>query len=274
MRTLGFVCAIAIFIAWFTTGAYARVVAGDLDNAVAVYYFTSLTASGNVLDYSTNGLHGSLFDGAQLSRISGRNCLSLGGNAAVFAAWDDQKFLSVSKEFSIVSWVKIPLQINTFAICVFAYNGPFEDRWGNIAADFTGSVCLEVDLDGALRGSYIYDDPTNEVGVIVKDRNVNNNRWHHIGFVINRNSQKLYLNGAQIAVFPVNEHRSFNGTGTYVSIGIEARGSVDNVGFFKNDLRDAQVNLIYSQGLANVISIASVDPGGKIATTWSALKQN
>ena len=52
MRTLAFVCAIAISIACFTTGAYARVIAGTLDNGVAVYYFTSLTASNQVQDYS------------------------------------------------------------------------------------------------------------------------------------------------------------------------------------------------------------------------------
>ena len=273
MKFLTFTCAIAILIAVCTTGADARVIAGDLENAVAVYFFNSLTASGNVFDYSTNGLHGSLFDGAQLGRISGRNCLSLGSNAAVFGAWADRKSLSVSKEFSIVSWVKIPLQINTFGICVFAYNGPFEDRWGNITEDFTGRVCLEVDVDGTLHGSYIYDDLTSEVGVTVTDRNVNNNRWHHIGFVINRNSEKLYLNGARIAVFPVNEHRSFSGTGTSIFIGVEARGSVDNVGFFRNDLTDAQVRLIYEKGLGNIISIAPVDPNGKVATTWGALKK-
>lgn len=272
MKTLTLTC--VIFMALSPTGASARVIAGDLDNTVAVYYFTALTASDNVYDHSMNGLHGALFNGARLGRISGRDCLSLGSNAAEFEASYHNKSLSVSKEFSIVSWVKILQQINTFAICAAAYNNPIGDRWGNFVADYTGGACLEIDVDGTLRGSYIYDDSTSDVWVEVSDRNVNNNRWQHIGFVINGNSRALYLNGVQIAVFPVNEHRSFNGTGTSIYIGEGARGSVDNVGFFKNDLTDAQVRLIYEKGLSNIISIAPVDPNGKVATTWGNLKNN
>ena len=71
MRTFAFIGAIATFIVCFATGVDARVIAGDLDNGVAVYYFSSLSRSINVWDYSGNGLHGSLFNNAQLSRISG-----------------------------------------------------------------------------------------------------------------------------------------------------------------------------------------------------------
>ena len=84
---------------------------------------------------------------------------------------------------------------------------------------------------------------------------------------------KLYLNGVCIVNQSVSGHQSFAGTGSLISIGENARGSVDNVGFFKNDLTNAHVQMIYNQGLENIISIAAVDPGGKVATTWGALKQ-
>ncbi|MDE0681593.1 MAG: hypothetical protein OXI63_01640 [Candidatus Poribacteria bacterium] len=45
------------------------------------------------------------------------------------------------------------------------------------------------------------------------------------------------------------------------------------MGFFRNDLTDTHVRMIYTQGLANIINIAGVDPGGKAATTWGTLKQ-
>ena len=84
---------------------------------------------------------------------------------------------------------------------------------------------------------------------------------------------KLYLNSTLIINRSVSAHPSFSGTGSFVSIGYDTRGSVDNVGFFKNNLTTAQVQLIYTVGLPNVINIAPVDPGGKVATTWAALKK-
>ena len=276
MKTLAFVCAIAIFIAWCTTEAYARVIAGDLENGVAVYYFSSLTDSGNVLDYSGNGLTGALFDGAQLSTVSGRNCLSLGTDAANLQAWDDNKPLSLSKEFSIVAWVKVPQQSNRFVIEIYAYNGPIADISNNVSAGSAGWVILGIFGSGDIYGNYVYTTNTGgsaAAAIQSANRNVNNNQWQHIGFVVNSTSTKLYLNGTRIGNKTVSGHESFAGTGSIVFIGWNARGSVDDVGLFKNDLTDAQVRLIYNQGLANIISIAPVEPGGKVATTWGALKQ-
>ena len=275
MKTLVFVSVIAIFIVLGTTGASASVIGGDLDNAVAVYYFSSLTNSGHVFDYSGNGLHGDLFDGARLRRISGRNCLSLGSNRANFQAWDDNKPLLVFKEFSIVAWVRIPRQSNDFLIQIYAYNGPIANIWDQVSVS-EGRVYLGILSSGDLFGGYIYE--FNIVGSAAAalestDRRVNNNRWQHIGFVVNDTSTKLYLNGTRIAHETISSHESFAGTGSIVFIGEDARGSVDDVGLFKNELTDAQVRLIYNQGLANIISIASVDPRGKAATTWGALKQ-
>lgn len=83
---------------------------------------------------------------------------------------------------------------------------------------------------------------------------------------------KLYLNGTRIANETISSHESFAGTGSIVFIGEGARGSVDDVGFFKDDFTDAQVKLIYDKGLGTIMSIAPVDPNGKVATTWGALR--
>ena len=84
---------------------------------------------------------------------------------------------------------------------------------------------------------------------------------------------KLYLNDTCIVDQSVSGHEALAGAGSLISIGDNTRGSVDDVGFFRNDLTDAHVQMIYNQGLENIISIAAVDPGGKVATTWGALKQ-
>ena len=49
-------------------------------------------------------------------------------------------------------------------------------------------------------------------------------------------------------------------------------GSVDDAGFFDDAFSDADIKLIYDVGLESIISIASVEPGNKATTTWSAIK--
>ena len=266
MRTLVYVCAIAISIAVLVPMASARVIGGDLENGVAVYYFTSLTDSGEVLDYSGNRLHGALFNAAQLSTAPGRKYLSLGSNAADFQASGDNKPLFVLKEFSIVAWVRIPQQLNNFDIRIQAYNGSIANVSDNINARSEGSVTLGVSGNGTLFGSYTEH-------TFIGSDSINNNQWEHIAFVANNTSFRLYLNGNRIDNLHISEHESFAGTGSFLSIGTDARGNIDEVGFFKNDLTDAQVRLIYDHGLANIINVASVDPSGKVSTTWGALKQ-
>lgn len=274
MRTLVYVCAIAMFIAVLAPKAAARVLGSDLQNGVAVYYFKGLTDLGDVLDHSGNGLRGGLFDGAQLSWDSDRDYLSLENKAATFQAWNDNKSLFLSNEFSIVAWVKIPRQFNNnFLIEICTYKGPITSIAHNIYTGCEGVLTLGVLTSGPVFGIYTYNK--NEASRYAESTEdpINNDRWEHIGFVVNSAMMKLYVNGVCIVNQPVGGHRSFAGTGSLISIGENAKGSVDSVGFFKNDLTNAQVQMIYTQGLENIISIAAVDPGGKVATTWGTLKQ-
>ena len=190
----------------------------------------------------------------------------LGSDEGFFWTWAENKSLFVSKEFSIVAWVKIPRQTYDFPIDVYADRSVDDFTW-----ESTGGVGLWVGADNTLRGDYSFG--VEWVNIVTRGRNVNNNRWHHIGFVINSFSMRLYLNGNRIATRSVNRHRSFNGPGSGIIIGASTRGSVDDVGFFRNDFSDAQIKLIYDVGLPNIISIAPVDPNGKVATTWGALKK-
>lgn len=273
MRTFGYVCAMVIFIAVLIPRATARVLGSDLDNAVAVYYFNALTNSGNVRDYSGNGLHGRLYGRAALRTVSDRDCLSIDTNAANLQAWDDNKPLSLSKTFSIVAWVRLPQQLNSFLIEIYTYNRPIENIKNNIYAGSEGSVTLGVLRDGVLFGGYAYNNNATSHAAESTARHISYNRWEHIGFVVNNSSMKLYLNGIRIVDKAVRGHEALAGAGSFISIGNNTTGSVDEVGFFKNHLTDAHMRMIYNQGLQNIINIAAVNPGGKVATTWGVLKQ-
>ena len=268
-QALTFVCATAMLLSWGPTPTEARVIANDLSaNAVAVYYFDAQN-NGFVTDYGTNRLTGGLFNNARIQNISGRRGLSLSTNAAEFAAWDGSRSLSVNREFSIVAWVKVPLQATNFIIDVWAYNIPFLDIW-EIFENHSGNVYLSINADNTMSGVYI--DHAQPSWVDAVGGNVSNNRWQHVGFVVNTTSMRLYLNGNRVANQPVNGHSAFRGIGTGIMIGHLARGVVDDVGYFRNDFTDAQVKLIYTAGLKNIISIAAVDPNAKAATTWGSLK--
>ena len=273
MRTLVYICAITIFIAVLIPMAPARVLGSDLENVVAVYYFNALTDSGNVRDYSGNGLQGRLYGGAALATVSDRDCLSMDSHAANLQAWDDNQPLSLSREFSIVAWVQLPQQLNSFLIEIYTYNRSIAHIKRNVYAGSEGSVTFGVLRNGALFGSYAYNNNATSHSAQSTGRNIGYNRWQHIGFVINDTSIKLYLNGIRITDQAVRGHEALAGSGSFISIGDNTRGNVDDVGFFKNDLTDAQVQMIYNHGLENIINIAAVDPGGKVATTWGALKQ-
>lgn len=269
MRIYTVVCAVIILLTSSATGADARVIGGTLDHAVAVYYFDRPTNAGQIFDYSGNGLHGNLFNGAELAWVSGRQCLSLGSHAAIFSAEDDNRSLSVSKEFSIVAWVKVPREGTGFLIGITAYNDQNTDE------GHQGSVDMEIKFNGTLLGAYASNLTGDIRWEVVKatGRNVNNDRWQHVAYVVSRNSMKLYLNGTRIVNRSVSAHLSFSGAGSFVSMGSDVAGSVDNVGFFKNDLTDTQIKLIYDSGLPFVIGVAPIDPSGKVATTWAGLKK-
>ena len=273
MRIFVYVCAITIFIAVLIPMATARVLGSDLANSVAVYYFNALTDSGHVRDQSGNGLQGRLYGGATLTTVSGRHCLSMESNVANLQAWDDNQPLSLSKEFSIVAWVQLPQQLNSFLIEIYTYNRPIAKIRKNIYAGSEGSVTLGVLRDGALLGSYAYNNNATSHSARSTGRHISYNRWEHIAFVVNTTSMRLYLNGIRIVDQPVRGHEALAGAGTFISIGDNTTGSVDDVGLFKNDFNDAQVRMIYNQGLQNIINIAAVEPDGKAATTWAALKQ-
>ena len=269
MKTLIYTTILAIA---FATNVNARVLAGDdLENAVAVYYFNQTSQLVHISDYSTNGLTGKLFSGAQIRTNSRRKCVYFNSNAANFAAWSDFKPLSVDRAFSIVAWVRVPSQSNNFEILLYTYDGSITDIWDNVSAGSTGGIFLSTDSDSYLRGGYADDSVILDTKVFA--RNLNSNQWRHIALVVSTTSIRLFLDGERIDNSSIRGHTAFSGDGTIIFIGDSARGYVDDVGMFKNDFSDAQVKMIYNTGLSNIISIAPVDPESKVTTTWGALKE-
>ena len=83
----------------------------------------------------------------------------------------------------------------------------------------------------------------------------------------------IFLGGSPLAEAEVTGYTSFLAGATLISIGKDAKGNlVDDAGFFVDTFSDGNIKFIYDADLENIISIASVDPAGKAATTWGAIK--
>lgn len=65
---------------------------------------------------------------------------------------------------------------------------------------------------------------------------------------------------------------TWNATSAYARV-IANNLSANSVAVYYFNFTDAQVELIYDAGLEKIISIASVDPNDKVATTWGTLKK-
>ena len=246
----------------------AAVIGGDYnDDIVAVYHFNAEVTEGFVRDYGVNAVPGSLIEGATLTKGKYGKGLSLPTKAANFFTFDPHISLESHNKFSIVAWVKIPNQADDFTLQAVALDP------GNTGNVLIGSIHLKVSSNGNLEGSY--HDVEDDKSSTLKTRNVkiSNNRWKHIAFTVSRAQIKFYLNGKPLGkAAPRTRDLSFSGAYTGISIGRDAIGMVDDVGFFSDTFSDADIKFIHKVGLESIISIASVDPEDKITTTWGTIK--
>ena len=135
-----------------------------------------------------------------------------------------------------------------------------------------GAARLTVKANGNLAGLYADIEDEKLLSIETSGKNVSNNRWHHIAFTVSRSEMKLYLDGESVKQKDVTGYTSFLGDETLISIGSDAIGRVDNAGFFDDTFSDVNIKFIYDSGLENIISIAPVEPGDKVTTTWGAIK--
>lgn len=265
MKILAF--SIAVLLISVSINATAAVIGSDYgDDIVAVYHFNSET-EGFVRDYGANAVTGVLLDDANLTDGKYGQCLSLAETTHKFAGLGTDAFLGSLNAFSTVAWVKIPSQDDDFYLTAAAL------ELGLLGSSTTiGVAQLIVKTDGNLKGVYADVEDENGIDIETTDQTVNDDTWHHIAFTVSKTQMKLYLNGESIAEEEVTGYTSFLTSQTLISIGKAAKGLVDDAGFFVDTFSDTNIEFIYDAGLENIISIASVDPAGKAATTWGAIK--
>ena len=262
------VLSVAVLLISVSIKTNAAVIGGDYnDDIVAIYHFNAEIGEGVVRDYGVNAVAGNLNEGATLTEGKYSQCLSLPTKAANFFTFDPHIFLDSHNKFSVVAWVKIPNQTDNFRLAALALDP------GGTENVLIGGVYITVKADGNIEGSYRDIEDDKGLTIATTKQNISNNKWKHIALTVSRSQMKLYLNGEPLGrAVDRTQDISFLGTYTGITIGHDAIGLVDDVGFFSDTFSDADIKFIHDVGLEKIISVASVEPGNKVTTTWGEIK--
>ena len=173
---------------------------------------------------------------------------------------------------SFVVWLKTDAQEGRLELLFY----------GDDLEGFTlSSRMLEIKADGTISflASHILPFPdigANGFGFVTEAQDILDNAWHHIAYSHYLGVHKVFVDGT--VIFQEKAWVS-DIAGSLFSIAIgNLRGDfvgealLDDVGIFGMDLSDEDVRAIYNKPISHFIKALPVDPKGKTATTWGALK--
>ncbi len=250
------------------------------DHTVAIYHFENRKDSG------PRGLDFKFVGNAKVARETGvitaqviaggkvGKALRLRGLGCLCTVDPDRHLAIVGGEFSIVAWVKIPKQENQFFISM--------EAWGNDDTEHrVGEIALVVNNDGNLIGSMSKGIARAGIGTNAWDnteRDVADNKWHHIAFTQYGDYLNLFVDGQLAKREKLDQYMGFIGNETLIRIGvhntIKSQILVDDLGFFETGFSPYEIKALRNSqsGLKGFLEVMPVDPADKVATTWGAMK--
>ena len=264
MKSLGFLIIL--------TFSFINVANSDLDSndtfnpVIAVYHFESKKRN-NLVEYTEDGgpryIHGALLDGASLSNKgkSGK-CLQLQNKATFGAATLSSPTLADS-QFSVVAWVKLPLQGDETVVNLAMIGYDKADR------TMFSMIVLSITPSGNLKARH--ENLLEDISITLesKNQNVSDNEWHHIAFSRSADTLKdvgdtyrlfgdtyrLFIDGKIVAAERSTKRPRFLGDLTCILIGDISKEMligdvlVDDVAFFEAGACITTIKKIYNNGL-------------------------
>ena len=238
-----------------------------LNSAIAVYYFEHLT------DFTVRGSDITLHNGATLieNGILEKG-MKITGNA-YFTSKPNLTSAAIGTEFSIITRVKMPKQKESYLHFGYGVH--------NANSKQVGSITMSIMPDGNIRGlraNYdINGQTTNEVKLKTFDKNVADNKWHHIAFTKYGHTYALFIDGELIGDLHTSTYYQVQADFPLIFVGgstsgIQGNAIIDNIGFFETGFSPFEIKAMYQNGLYNFLEVMPVDPQGKIATTWGEIK--
>jgi hypothetical protein len=218
--------------------------------------------SGDVAqDASGNGHDGGI-KGAKWIDGKFKKALEFDGNAHVNAG----EVPLPENKVTVVLWVSIDTSQQWIHIIE---NGVVENTWH-------GGFRLEVGGEGvtyiAIGDSSAYKDNAGN-GILTGWKY---NKWYHLGFTYDGETASHYHNGDETHTFNSNLDIT-KGVGTLIFGSMQGTqrfldGRIDDVAIFNAVLNKDDIKTIMNKGLLGIT--AAVFPLGKLATTWSNIKNS
>jgi len=225
-------------------------------------------------DASGNGNKGT-FQG-DVKWVPGKfgSAVAFDGTGATFVQVPSSDSLNMTKEVSVVFWVKTTKKM--------------VDMWGDRQA-VVGKHYLEYEVGIYMNGqihTYTSDGAGNyDEGIMTSfngklpegDADWVKDKWYHVAWTLKDQHEIAYVNGIKLAEYDKAHAGTKPGThpveiGRRVGGGIPVLGAVDEVGIFRVALSEADINVIYQRGLSFALGISPVEPKDKLATRWAEMK--
>ena len=238
---------------------------GIFDRVVAVYHFENTEDSGpREFDGVLTG-NASIVDDGKIDK-----CLQLRETDA-FGTIDAQFFSIIGREFSIVAWIKLPQQTDSFRIVASGKND--DDT-------YAGGIQLSIESSGNIKGMHFDFEDEKLESLETEDNNVADDSWHHIAYSKYADTYTLFIDGEVVETEHSTDYLGFVADGTFIIIAgpsdEDLTGSVlvDEVGFFETGFSVYEVKGLYDDGLTDFLEAMPVDPREKVATTWGVIKRD
>ena len=238
--------------------------AGLFDSVIAIYYFEDATDSG------PREFDGSLLENASIvdnGKVD--KCLRLQGEDSFGML--NTLFLGLNdREFSITTWIKLGQQSEEFYMALAGHN---DDN------TFDGSITLSVQSSGNIQGDQVDFEDEKLVSIESENKNVADNKWHHIAFTKYANTYSLFIDGEIVKEHQSNDYLGFVSDNTFITLSMNddtnITGSIfiDELGFFETGFSVYEIKGLYDDGLSDFLEAMPVDPQEKMATTWGELKR-
>ncbi len=241
------------------------------DELMLYYSFNANSlVDGEIIDGSGNENHG-LLKGTNLNIVDDgkvKECIQFPGTASDYISVRNLSYSTLFPELSIAVWIKTGVRgmISSWDRSEFFRFGAGDDVLGNLTFVGFDVCCPIIDWHG---------------NVVVTD-----DEWHHVVVTFDAEMKRIYVDGELDVEAPTDTNEQMIGKDItrfgFIGIGSEAAAFDANVGpsWAFNGLMDEY--LMYHRALtADEVSrlaaaptdpLTSVQPAGKLSTTWAQIK--
>lgn len=234
----------------------------------------------NLMAVTADGLVGAwLFDDVEGNIVADSSGNELDGEiTAGNPEWVEGKFHGALK-FGGTDMVTVPdndaLDLTSFTIAAWINSPSTSASWHVIAAkEARNPTGRNYGIFGHVNnGSIHYSFTSGGWNSFDAPTNVTDGNWHHVAATYERPNFKLYIDGVLDAESAPDVDPESNESPLYIGgcdIGnYWMTGTIDEVALYDRALSEAEIAELIADGL---VSVAPVEPIGKLSTTWSHIK--